>query len=125
MISTDQMHIHHMKVKPVTDLSLANTEAPALWWRVGSHGTRNLTKGSNYKIKFFKKWGKWQLTGWAGTRLGPPASVCGPGPTLYPGPPLPFLVKNSNRFDVKNQANKWGWEGKRKHSFLVLQLKTD
>ena len=55
MISTDQMHIHHMKVKPVTDSSLANTEAPALWWRVGSHGTRNLTKGSNYKKKKKKK----------------------------------------------------------------------
>lgn len=85
-------------------------EAPALWCRVGSHGTRNLTKGSNYKIK--KKGGerKGLLAGRMGTEQGPQAPASSPGP---------FLEKQL-RLDVKKRKSQRIGVGERKCSFLVL-----
>lgn len=74
---------------------MANTEPPVLWCRVGSHGTRNLTKGSNYKI--FKKVRE-VAAGWVGGHQvdagpGASASVCGPGTRLVPWPNPSFSGK--------------------------------
>lgn len=83
MTSTDQMHIHRMKVKPVSDSRVWPTlrhQRCGVEWVLMARVT-----SPRVPIIKFKKWGgAGQLAGRAGR--GPSASVCGPQPpTSSPG----------------------------------------
>lgn len=107
--------------------SLANTEAPALWCRVGSHGTRNLTKGSNYKKEEEKKKKLWEgaASCWdwvlgGETLLQFVAPLINTGAYLSPGPS--FCGKKLQDLMLKKQkptSGQWG-KGKKNCSFLDL-----
>lgn len=94
MISTDQMHIHRMKVKPVSDSRVWPTlrhQRRGVEWVLMAH----VNSPRAPITKFFKKWGKGQPAdkGQAPGREPLPQSVaCGPWPPVpasCPGPSFP------------------------------------
>lgn len=87
MISTDQMHIHCMKVKPVTDSRVWPTlrhQCCGVEWVIMARVTS--PRAPIIKLKKKKKKVREVPAGGhqAGARPGASASVCGPGTRLVP-----------------------------------------